>query len=145
MKLLLRAVVLVGLCIPIAARCGSFQFGITRYFPTAYSDPKIERRAAGRSTYKPSIPTDFEQRDLGAGGKTSRIRVSGSEQTVVERPGVTIRLRDTGHRVKIYQGEVFKVRGRKYRLINVWDDKIEFQSLKTGQILTKKRPRKTKH
>jgi hypothetical protein len=122
-----------------SADAGSFHFGETRYFPTRYSEPRIVTDRHGNKTIVPPVPTEFEERHLGVGGETSKIRVSGRETIVIRRPSVKLRLKDSGHTIIVREGEMFESRGNRYRLLNVGSDGIEFKCVDTGRILRKRR------
>ncbi len=121
---------------------GSFHFGETRYFPREYSRPTFSRDRNGRVTYSPSVPTSFERYDLGVGGQTSNVRVSGSQTIVVERSNVTLRIKHSGHQIKVYEGEQFTAGGTRYQLLTVWDDAIQVKRLDTGEVIRQTRPPK---
>lgn len=139
----LRGCLLLFVCLATPGFSG-VGISTTRSVPTEYSKPVYVKGKDGKVTYIPPIPTSFEKRTVGVGGQIGRSASGQKEKRALPRLGVLIRIEGEPEPTLVYQGDVFTAGGESYRMLNIWDDGIEYQRLATGEIFRKARPRKVK-
>ena len=134
--------VLLGI-LALSVEAGSFFYGERRYFPTGWTEPEVNHHTSdttGRTTmsYKPSVPTDFKEYDLGHAGSVDVHLSTRKRYDIVRAASVRLRL-NTGHIVEVRQGQEFDAGGHTFKLLTVWSDAIRVKNVDTGRIFTKVR------